>query len=139
MEHTENENQTNIEALSINDLLAMKDERYTTKAGGYLEVIYRMLLNKLTNNIIIETKYTIHTIKKIPEKSSHELGRFVWEVKTKASAALSTDDEAKRSAIEGPETFPRYFYLSSSLLYEIQSFILFRDLEIISIVSPTKE
>lgn len=98
-----------------------------------------MFFKCLANPIIIETTYTVHTIKRIPSVESHECGNIVWLALTKASATLSEDDEAKRSIIEKPESFPRYFYLETSAFSEIYTFIKLRDLKVINIISPTKE
>lgn len=110
--------------------------------------LYREILSKLLGSvnsyyITVETKYTIHHIERLAG-TCHDRGRWKWiaEMKVDYWKALENPDdesnfqEAQRSYIDHGDMFPRFMFLTDSLINELIAWTTARQLEITDIKTP---
>jgi hypothetical protein len=85
--------------------------------------------------IVVKTKFTTHHI----ERTTYtDRGKIKWIAETDIDAfdAMSCDEEARQSHIDGGDLFPRLYFHKDSFLKEFFTWLKIRGLTITDITTP---
>lgn len=103
----------------------------------HAQVLNRLLSSYSVAYITVETKYTIHHIEKLMG-SIKDRGKWKWiaEIKSEYWDNVDKCKEAQRSHIDHQDMFPRFMFLTESMVNELIAFCEVRMLDITEIKTP---